>query len=231
MIVLAVVVVSGAAAFQLVPMSAVIDPVASPPTVVFTISNTGADPIAVQLRVATRRTLPDGTEINDTASDQLQVFPSQLVVRPGATQTVRVRWIGEGQPQQELPFRLVAEQLPVNLSRTETEASGVQFMLRYRATVYVRPENTQAEIAVIDLTVDEDERTATITVENNGTRHQSFTEGRIVLIQDGTETVMPLREIEPFVTVNVLPGETRRVTVPLDLLPVSPDQVAFQFDR
>lgn len=227
---LACIVVAPVAAFQLTPMSAVIEPDAESPTVVFTVNNTNDAPIAVQLRVATRSILPDGTEINNDASDTLQVFPSQLVLRPDTSQTVRVRWIGSSTPPEELPFRLIAEQLPVNLNRQDEEESGVQFMLKYRATVYVRPPETAPEIVVDAVETDETDETVTIQISNNGSRHRLFSTGRIVLQRGESEAELPLADIEPFVTVNVLPGETRRVTVPLTFFPFIPDTVAFQFD-
>jgi len=224
-----------ASAFQLVPMSAVIETEAPSPVVVFTINNTTSEAIAIQLRTVTREILPDGTEINGDAREQLQVFPSQLILSPGTSQTVRVRWIGAATPEREIPFRLVAEQLPINLDRTTEDASGVQFMLRYRATVYVRPPGTAPEIVVVDVATDPEAETVTITAENRGTRHQSFPEGRIGLAAtDGAgepEVILPMSEIDAFIPVNLLPGRTRRVVVPLNQLPFAPGDVRFLFDR
>ncbi|MFP4151271.1 MAG: molecular chaperone [Alkalispirochaeta sp.] len=225
-------------AFQLVPMSAVIETDAPSPVEVFSINNTTPEAIAIQLRTVTREILPDGTEVNNDAREQLQVFPSQLIVPPGTTQTVRVRWTGATVPDRELPFRLVAEQLPINLDRETEDNSGVRFMLRYRATVYVRPPDTAPEITVLDVATDPEAETVTITVENRGSRHQSFPEGRIALTatggsaaDDGGEVILPISGIEAFIPVNLLAGSTRRVVIPLEQLPFAPEEVRFLFDR
>lgn len=217
------------AAFQLQPMSASIDPQSGASTTTFDVRNTTDAPIAVQMRVTTRRIEPDGTEINEDASDQLQLFPSQVILREGQTQTVRVRWLGDGVPAEELPFRVVAEQLPVNLGRDQDEASGVRMMLRYRATLYVRPDGVAPEVSVTDLSVGESE--VSMMVENRGTAHALLADGLLVLRTGGEETELPAEEVEALATVNVLPGGVRRVRVPLADLPEVPDEISFRFAR
>ncbi|TVR69301.1 MAG: molecular chaperone [Spirochaetaceae bacterium] len=216
--------------FQLTPMSAVIDLSGSSPTTTFEVTNPGNSPVAIELRVATRRIDPDGTELNEDASDQIQLFPSQLVLRRGASQTVRARWIGQSTPERELPFRVTAEQLPINLNRGQTEASGLQFMLRYRATLYVRPPGTAPDLEVLSIDVDDPER-VTVNLRNNGTRHQLFFQGAVILEDgDGAVQEIDFETIDAFLGVNVLPGEDRRVRVPRDQLPFEPASMRFRFN-
>jgi fimbrial chaperone protein len=227
---LLVLVASSAGAFELQPMSATIDPAAASPTVTFDVINTTDAPVAVQMRATTRRIDRDGTEFNSDASDQLQLFPTQLILRPGQRQTVRVRWIGAGVPREELPFRIVAEQLPINLSREEESASGVRMMLRYRATLYVRPAGAAPDLRVTALGLDES-GAVQLTIENSGTAHQLLSEGLLVLNGgDGAQEVR-MDAIEALAAVNMLPGLVRRVTIPQDDLPVVPDEISFRFDR
>lgn len=222
--------VFGLSAFQLTPMAAVIDPARATPTTTFEVTNGGEAPVAIELRASTRSIDADGTELNDDASDQIQVFPSQIVLRPGASQTIRARWIGDAIPDRELPFRITAEQLPINLRREQNEASGVQFMLRYRATLYVRPPGTTPDIEVTGIDTSDPER-VTLVVRNNGTRHQLFSRGTIVLIgSDGDRQELSLEDFEQFLGINVLAGETRRLHVPRDQLPLEPAEVRFRFN-
>lgn len=217
-----------AAAFQLQPMSATIDPTAGG-TTSFEVRNTTEAPIAVQMRVTTRRILPDGTELNDDASDQLQIFPSQLILRPGQVQTVRVRWNGEAALSTEQPFRVVAEQLPINLDRAGDEASGVRMMLRYRASLYVRPPEASQDVVVNDLTVS-DERVS-FTIENRGTAHAFLGEALLVILRNGERTEIRAEEIEVFTRINVLPGGTRQVSISREAFPVVPDGLSFRFEQ
>ncbi|MFW5827990.1 MAG: molecular chaperone [Alkalispirochaeta sp.] len=217
------------AAFQLQPMSASIDPQSGNATTTFDVRNTTDAPVAVQMRVTTRRIQPDGTELNEDASGQLQLFPSQIIVQAGQTQTVRVRWVGDDLPDEELPFRVVAEQLPINLSREQDEASGVRMMLRYRATLYVRPAGVEPEVVVADFSVSDAE--LSMTIENRGTAHALLSNSLMVLESEGEETELPAEDVEALATVNVLPGGVRRLRIPLADLPVAPDEILFRFDR
>ena len=61
--------------------------------------------------------LLDGIETNQDANDDFIVYPPQLIVPPGTQQVIRVTWIGEPEPPIELAYRLIAEQLPINLSQ------------------------------------------------------------------------------------------------------------------
>lgn len=218
------------AAFQLQPMSASIDPVADVPAAMFEVSNTGIETIAVQLRATTRSIDPDGTEFNRDASSQLQIFPSQLILRPDQRQTVRVRWVGDNRPTHELPFRLVAEQLPINLDRTSTEQSGVRMLLRYRATVYVAPVGTRSDVQVEDLSVDRAAGEVTLALVNRGTAHQLVGDGSMLLYAGAERTSIPTRDIEVLASINLLPDGRRVVRVPLSALPFEPDRVDFRFD-
>ncbi|MFW5695176.1 MAG: molecular chaperone [Alkalispirochaeta sp.] len=217
------------AAFQLQPMSASIDPQGGSSTTTFDVRNTTDAPVAVQMRVTTRSIQPDGTELNEDASDQLQLFPSQIILQAGQTQTVRVRWIGDGVPATEQPFRVVAEQLPVNLSRDEDEASGVRMMLRYRATLYVRPAGVEPDVVVTEFSVSDGE--VSLTIENQGTAHALLADGLLVVDSDGEESELPAEDIEALATVNILPGGVRRLRIPVSDLPEAPDEISFRFDR
>jgi len=217
------------AAFQLQPMSASIDPQGGTPTTTFDVRNTTDAPVAIQMRVTTRSVQPDGTELNDDASAQLQLFPSQIILQAGRTQTVRVRWVGDRVPDVELPFRVVAEQLPINLARDQEEESGVRMMLRYRATLYVRPPGVEPDVVVTDFSVDNSQ--LSVTIENRGTAHALLSDSLLVLRTGGDETELPAEEVEALATVNMLPGAVRRLRIPVADLPVEPDEISFRFDR
>jgi fimbrial chaperone protein len=225
------VIVPTVGAFELQPMSATIDPASSSPTVNFDVINTTDAPVAVQMRATTRRIDRDGTEFNEDAADRLQVFPTQLILRPGQRQAVRVRWIGGGVPREELPFRIVAEQLPINLSREDDAASGVRMMLRYRATLYVRPAGAAPDLRVAALGLDETGEAVQLTIENRGTAHQLLSEGLLVLSGPAGQQELRMDEVETLAAVNMLPGSVRRITLAREDLPVVPDEISFRFDR
>ncbi|POR04086.1 hypothetical protein AU468_03690 [Alkalispirochaeta sphaeroplastigenens] len=223
-------VLSSPGAFQLVPMSAVIDLAAATPATSFELTNPGNDAAAVELRVTTRSIGSDGREFNNDASHLLQVFPSQIILRPGRSQTVRVRWIGEGDPREEQAFRLVAEQLPVRLGGDSPDGSGVQFMLRYRASLYVRPPGTAPDVQVVTIRHEPGEGTELL-LKNEGTRHQLFSRGSVTLTgPDREEETVRIEDLPAFQGVNLLPGASRRIRVPREQLPFEPRHMVFRFE-
>lgn len=221
-------VTAAAAAFQLQPMSASIDPRASG-TVTFEVRNTTAAPIAVQMRATTRTIQRDGTELNEDASDQIQLFPSQLIVRPGQVQTVRARWLGDRALDAERPFRIIAEQVPINFGGPDEQTGGVRMMLRYRATLYVTPPTAERDVVVNNLVVDAD--SITFEIENRGTAHALIPESMVVVVGNGRREEIAASEIEPLTTINVLPGGVRFVEIPRGVLPLAPEELLFRFAR
>lgn len=227
-IVLAVLIIPTAEAFQLRPMTVTMNAAEQPPRTTFEVRNTTDAPIAVQMRVSTRRIDSSGTEFNDDASDELQIFPSQLILRPGQTQTVRVRWMGEAVTSEERSFRVVAEQLPINLDGENQEATGISMMLRYRAALYVAPPEASADVQVTEIDAQGD--VIRVRVENRGTAHQLLSDGTLMVKAEGREIALDAREIDAVATVNLLPGNERWVAIPREVFPAVPDEISFVFD-
>lgn len=224
------------AAFQLQPMSLEIEPAGEGAVGVFRLTNPGQEPVAVRVVLQTRSVGSSGEETNDPADHLFQVYPSQIILRPGAQQSVRVRWNGPTSMTQERAFRFVAEQVPVNLNRNTTEGSGVRFVLRYRAALYVAPPNVRPEVSIALGTVEplpteeEGEQSRfriTGTVRNTGTAHQLLDTAELVFSGDGWEQSIRMEEIEGLPGLNVLAGSTLPWTVEMDL-PDRPTDVSLR---
>ncbi|MEX2443529.1 MAG: fimbria/pilus periplasmic chaperone [Alkalispirochaeta sp.] len=224
---LAILMVPMAHGFQLRPMTQTMDAAGEPPRTTFQVRNTTDAPIAVQMRVTSRRIDSSGTEYNDDASEELQIFPSQLILRPGQIQTVRVRWTGAPVTSEERAFRVVAEQLPVNLDGDNQESTGISMMLRYRAALYVRPPEATADVTVTELDVQEE--VVRVRVENRGTAHQLLAEGSLLVQSGEQQRRLDAREIDAVATVNLLPGNERWISIPREVFPAAPDEISFVF--
>lgn len=139
---------TSAEAFELVPVVQDFTPTGAGSTQTFGIVNNAAEPVAVQVSVARRNVALDGTETLVPAEQEFLVYPPQAVVAPGRVQVVQVRWLGDRAPTQEQPFRLVAEQLPINLEEARPQPLGgvVNVLLRYEGAIYVVPPGVRPEI-------------------------------------------------------------------------------------
>src|SRR5688572_9827505 len=101
-----------------------------------------------------RQVSVDGQEQGSNADDDFLVYPAQILLEPGGRQTVRVTWLGDPAPGQELPYRLLAEQLPIeqiwpDAGLRPTVAVGKLVILyRYKGSAYIRPRGVKPDVVL-----------------------------------------------------------------------------------
>jgi fimbrial chaperone protein len=157
-------------AFKLTPIEAEFGP-GRLAVQTFKVENPGALAVAVELSVHARTMAASGEDVLMPAPEAFAVFPDQIVLQPGETQSVRVQWTGTDIPQTEIAYRLMAEQLPITLG-DEGERSGLRLMVKYLAALYVRPADPAAVLAAeIGSEVRDGQKVAVIKVDNTGNAH------------------------------------------------------------
>ncbi len=117
-------------------------------TQVFRLENTTAEPTAVEISVKARAMAANGDDQLTDADDQFNVFPAQVVLQPGQVQTIRAQYIGAANLQRERAFRLIAEQLPVDVGQAPQNGGRMRLLVKYVASVYVVPPNVKAVLTV-----------------------------------------------------------------------------------
>lgn len=156
-------------AFKISPFKTSMEPIPQA-SQVYRIENNSDESIAVQISVQNWEITPDGTEINTDAEDEFAVFPAQVVLKPRESRGVRIQWLGDAAPAQERAYRVLAEQIPANLAGVPDEGARLKFLLRFKAGLYMTPEDAQgADIRVVDTAVQGD--TLRLTLQNNGASH------------------------------------------------------------
>lgn len=141
------------AAYKLEPISRVFAPTGSNATQSFEIINDGAERIALTVSILTLARDEAYVETNRDAEDDFLVYPAQMVLSPGKRQTLRVTWLGTPTPTRELTYRIVVEQVPIELldpkAKPAPELAGqVRVMIAYRGTLFIRPPHASPSIAV-----------------------------------------------------------------------------------
>lgn len=204
-------------AFTLTPMSATLAPKGSGTAQSLQVDNESSNRVAFEITVLTRDMDEQGTETNQPATDLFTVFPPQGTIAPGKSQTVRLVWKGTPEPTNELAFRLVAEELPVNFTPEKNKAQ-IKVLLRYLAAVYVRPKNTKPNLQVSGFARSET-NTYVMTVTNSGNAHQTLTDPTLTLTDgQGRKLDVTAEALSPIAGQNVLAGHRRRfvLTLPAD---------------
>jgi fimbrial chaperone protein len=167
---------ASAAAYEFTPIVAVFAPSGPGAVQSFVVRNTQPETIALQITAVRRLTAPDGAESHEPEFDDFIITPPQLVVAPGASQTVRAQWIGDPAPERELSYRFIVTQVPIRYEREVREETTANITLgyKYEAAVYVTPPGAQplARLVSADPVQSEDgtTRLAVTLASEGGTR-------------------------------------------------------------
>jgi fimbrial chaperone protein len=136
----------------------------------FYLENDSDQPIAVTTTLLKREMTKEGVETNAKISDELTIYPSQLIIPANEKRSVKVTWVGKSIPKTEAAYRLVAEQLPIDIDKDKKQKASIKVLLRYVAALYVEPENFTSNISFKKLDIDE--KNVVFTFANTGKKHQ-----------------------------------------------------------
>lgn len=157
-------------AFKFSPMSTTIGVKESKNSALFFLENDSEQPIAVTATLLKRVMDKNGVEANQKIEDELTVYPTQLIIPPNEKRSVKVTWVGKEVPTKEQAFRLVAEQLPIELDKSKKQKASIKVLLRYVAALYVAPEEWSSDVQLKKIFTDE--KSVSLLLENNGKKHQ-----------------------------------------------------------
>ena len=209
---LALLLAAPAQAMKVTPFKVRLEPDGYQSSQLFVIENDSDRKIAVELSATTRDVDADGKETNRDASDEFSIYPSQAIVEPHATRSVRVQWQGKGPLSEEHAYRLVAEQLPVDLD-ADPGASAVRFLVQYRCAVYVPPPTARSDVHMASYNLSG--RALSFTLKNGGTAH-SLIKNFTLLLTDAAGKTHELSDPKVLDSVNsevLMPGAERRFSV------------------
>ncbi|HUX41633.1 MAG TPA: hypothetical protein VMV83_10755 [Rectinemataceae bacterium] len=198
-------------AFTLEPISTTIAPSGPESIATFRIKSEDPGRIAIRFRVLSRDLSAEGKEINGPADDLFLIYPSRMVVEPGAQAVVKIQWKGPSDIDAERCFRFVAEQ--VALDTGPATSSGIKMMFRYIASLYVgKPSFAAAlEATAVGATGSDGSPGFLIGLRNTGTRHVVALDPRITL---GNGLVkLPTEDLGILAGANYLPGKSIHVFI------------------
>ncbi len=157
-------------AFKFSPMSTSIGVKEKANSTLFYLENDSDQPIAVTTTLLKRAMNKEGVETNEKIGDELTLYPSQLIIPANEKRSVKVTWVGKTIPKSELAYRLVAEQLPIDIEKNKKQNASIKVLLRYVAALYIMPEDFSSDVSLKKLDVDD--KNVSFTVANAGKKHQ-----------------------------------------------------------
>jgi fimbrial chaperone protein len=206
-------------------------------TQTFRLENAGTQRAAVEISIHALDITPDGEEKRTRADGVFNVFPSQIVLPPRGTQVLRVQWRGPAKLEKELVYRLIAEQLPVELQKREQSGARINILLRYEAILYVVPKGAKGELRLVSTepATRDGKPALAISIENRGNAHGRLVDPKLELTAaSGQAVTLGAAELTELAGVSVLAGRTRHFRVPWPpALPVGPvtGRITFEMER
>ncbi len=195
--------------FSLNPMSHVIRLEDKQTQAQFMLDNPTSEPMAVEVSVRDRIQLADGKEDTPVSHD-ISVFPPQLIIPAYEKRSVRVQWRGK-KPKTERAFRVIAEQLPLQVDGKKKKGSGIKMLLKYVAALYVNPGDTEAKLSVSEIIAGNE---LTVVLENQGSEHQMLINPTLTLTKGTQKIRLSGDALKSMAGENMLAGSRRIFRIP-----------------
>lgn len=229
--------VQEAQAFRFSPFRAKFEPSGAGANQLFTVENDTNAPASVQIRIVTREVDVDGGEKNADAEKDFAIYPAQMVLKPHTKRSVRVQWLGDSILKEEKAYRIIAEQLPVNLDKERPKTSTVKFLVSYRGALFVTPPGL-AHNVTLDFSGTTQNATGKkmleIVLHNRGTQHALLRNLKFDIKDDKGNTVSLAGEsqLKGVTGEGILAKHRRRFMVPRpDGLVGKVKRIDFTFDK
>lgn len=205
-------------AFRFSPFRIRFEPSGDGANQLFTVENNTDEPASVQIRITTREADVDGGEKNADADKDFMVYPAQMVLEPHASRSVRVQWAGDPNLKEEKAYRIVAEQLPVNLDKEKPKTSAVKFLVSYRGALFVTPPGL-AQNVTLDFTGTTQymggKKMLEIVLHNRGTQHALLRNLKLDIKDDkGNTASLSGEELKGVTGEGILAGHRRQFLIP-----------------
>lgn len=206
-----------AAGYRVAPMIYDLAPSGKDAATLLRVQNDSDKPITVEL-VAEKRAFDEkGGETRSPADDDFMLFPPQAVVAAGATQAVRVQYVGTPALDRSVTYTITVKQVPVALPADG--ATGVQFMFNFSTLANIVPPRAQPAIAVVSLTAPGGAAGGyQLRLRNDGTKYANLATARITVASDSQSYTLTADEWRKAMGSSwLLPGNDRVYDLPAGL--------------
>lgn len=221
---------SDAFAFKLSPITASLDLSKGQSSMKFVVQNPSEELVAIEITMHQRSMNLNGDDELTEDEDSFVVYPSQMILKPNDQRSIKVQWAGASKPKKELAYRLIAEQLPINVNSKKKSGVNVSVLLKYVASVYVDPGKTEPNVMVQDFSVQGGE--LAITLENSGSKHLVMADA-ILSLQGLVSGVLQGEQLSSINGQNILADTRRHFSLPLspNIKPELVKDVVLEFSK
>lgn len=203
-------------AFKFTPMNINLQTEGRGKSQVAYIENDSSEKIAIQIKVATREILENGKEVRSKVEDKISIFPRQMILKPKEKRTVRIRWNGPKSLKKEKSFRVIAEQLPIEIAQVKKKKTNIKILLKYSAALYVTDNKFKPDVLIKSVLLIPQKKTMRVFLENTGTAHQVIYKSKLKIVNSKTRNSFSITGGQSISNINILAKTKRYVDLPLD---------------
>lgn len=196
--------------FTFAPMSQTIELSNDRQAVQFFLENDSPASMAVELTVKERNMDQAGKESLADSQD-VKVFPPQVIIPAGEKRAIRVSYSGPKDLKSEKSYRVIAEQLPLNVDAKTKEKAGIQMLMKYVAALYVAPSDTKSDLKI--LSHSSNGKVIKLLIENSGGRHQLLNAPVLKYSVKDKKQEIKADELQGLAGENVLAGTKREFVI------------------
>jgi fimbrial chaperone protein len=150
-----------------------------------TVINTDQNkPIAIRVKALEWQLDQQGRDIRSPTND-LILFPMQFILPAGSRRSIRVAPRDHVAPDIERSYRVMVQEVPVDLQGENEIRTGVRLITSYATAFYIAPLRPLSKLVIKDLTITQHQ--LNFTLLNNGNAHTHLHELSIMILQDNKE--------------------------------------------
>ena len=199
-------------AFKLTPMSQSINPSQGTKKAIFHVKNESDGPIAVEISVAKRKMDLNGSEKHPDASGDFMIFPDQLIIKAGEKKAISVTSLLTEIPKIEKAYRIIAEQLPIGLNKSD-KRTDIKILLKYVAAFYVLPKDGKPKIKLVTSKAKVVKNKISFKIQNIGSLHEVMNDYHLEISSKSQTLILSGKQLQGLIGENMLAGITRSFTV------------------
>ncbi len=193
-------------AYQVSPMIYDMTPSGKGASTVIRVANTNSSAITVEVQAEKRLFDETGKESREPADADFVLFPPQAVIQPGATQAVRVQYVGAQELDKSQTYTVTVKQVPVKLPNDGK--SGVQFVFNFSTVANIVPAGAAPQVEAVSVVPEG--RKLKLTLKNNGTKYANLALSNVELSSGAFKAVVKDEEWRKALGTSwILPGGTR----------------------
>ena len=138
---------------------------------IFKVSNPTAEPVAVTFSVLKVVSTDNNEEIKE-ATSTVQAYPTQFVLSPNESKSVRVRYMGKHLPLEEEVYRIIAEELDIEVNDEKEKnnegkvTAKIKTRFSYQGLLFLHRANSKEKLIIKN--IEKEAQDIKITIENIG---------------------------------------------------------------